>query len=134
MKQKLVQNVSQKYSGEYVDTSNDNGSDSEIIEQNTVFEKTLDAATNFKDALLASLYAQVEFLKTELEEKNLLIRTLILKDSEVVCNDYNSSNSDSSSEVAEIDLYLQFIRFTEEERSKEINIVQLVCCKNSHTL
>ena len=143
--------------------------------------------------MLASLYAQVEFLKTELEEKNLLIRTLIIKDNEVLCNDYNSSNSDSSSEVAEInendyetinqdltpnnihdeeqndqlnalndqlnalndqlnalndqlnalndqlnalnditvydesefflDLYLQFIKDTEEERSREINIV-----------
>ena len=72
-----------------VDTSNDNDNDSEIIEQNTVFEKTLDAATNFKDALLATLYVQVEFLKTELEEKNLLIRTLIIKDSEVLCNSYN---------------------------------------------
>ena len=54
-----------------VDTSNDNDSDSEIIEQNNVFEKTLDAATNFKHALLASLYAHVKFLKTELEEKKI---------------------------------------------------------------
>ena len=52
-----------------VDTSNGNDSDSEIIEQNNVFEITLDAATNFKHALLASLYAHVKFLKTELEEK-----------------------------------------------------------------
>ena len=105
--------------------------------------------------MLASLYAQVEFLKTELEEKNLLIRTLIIKDVEVLCEDYNSNNSsntNSSSEVTEnesihqeeqndplnalddgtlydeseffLDLYLQFIRDTEEERSREINIVQ----------
>ena len=85
-----------------VDTSNDNDSDSEIIEQNNVFEKTHVAATSFKHALLGSLYAQVEFLKTGLEEKNLLIRTLIIKDSEVLYNDYNSSNSGSSSEVAKI--------------------------------
>ena len=39
--------------------------------------------TDFKDALLASLYSQVEFLRGELEEKNLLIRTLIIKESEV---------------------------------------------------
>ena len=60
-----------------VDTSNDNESDSEIIEQNNVFEKTLDAATNFKHVLLASLYAQVEFLNRL--EKNLLIRHLSSK-------------------------------------------------------
>ena len=31
---------------------------------------------NYKDALLASLYSHVDFLKHELEEKKLLIRTL----------------------------------------------------------
>ena len=83
-----------------VDTSNDNESDSEIIEQNNVFEKTLDAATNFKHALLASLYAQVDFLNRI--GKEFTHSTLIIKDSEVLCNDYNSSNSGSSSEMAEI--------------------------------
>ena len=38
---------------------------------------------DFKDALLASLYAQVEVLKNQLEEKDLLIRTLIMKDNDV---------------------------------------------------
>ena len=39
-------------------------------------EKPIDT-NDFKDALLASLYGQVEFLKSKLEEKDLLIRTLI---------------------------------------------------------
>ena len=38
---------------------------------------------NYKDALLTSLYSQVDFLKHELEEKKLLIWTLIIKESEV---------------------------------------------------
>ena len=38
---------------------------------------------DFKDALLASSYAQLEFLKYQLEEKDLLIRTLIIKDNDV---------------------------------------------------
>ena len=36
---------------------------------------------NFKDALLASLYTQVEFLKSQLLEKDVLIRTLIINES-----------------------------------------------------
>ena len=39
---------------------------------------------DFKDALLASLYSQVEFLKGELEEKNLLIHTLIINEADVI--------------------------------------------------
>ena len=37
---------------------------------------------NFKNAVLASLYSQVDFLRKELEEKNLIIRTLIIKQSQ----------------------------------------------------
>ena len=36
-------------------------------------------STDFKDALLASLYSQVEFLRNELSGKNLLIRALIIR-------------------------------------------------------
>ena len=35
--------------------------------------------TDYKDVLLASIYSQVEFLRGELEVKNVLIRTLIIK-------------------------------------------------------
>ena len=45
--------------------------------------QSLNVNENFKDAMLASLYAQVDFLKNELEEKNLLIRTLIIQESQV---------------------------------------------------
>ena len=40
----------------------------------------IDVLNNYKDALLASLYSQMEFLKNEIEEKNLLIRKLIIND------------------------------------------------------
>ena len=46
-----------------------------VIEQESVFNTN----EKFKDALLASLYSQVEFLRNEIEEKTLLIRTLIIK-------------------------------------------------------
>ena len=38
---------------------------------------------NYKNALLASLYSQLDFLKKELDEKNLLVRTLIIKEADV---------------------------------------------------
>ena len=37
---------------------------------------------NYKDALLVSLYTQVEYLKTQISEKDLLIRTLLIKEQE----------------------------------------------------
>ena len=55
---------------------------------------------NYKDTLLASLYSQVELLRDELEEKNLLIRTLIIKDVQnysVNLSDTRLSSSSSSS-------------------------------------
>ena len=60
------------------------------LEQKLEFNSNSD----YKDALLASLYSQVEFLKQELEEKNLLIRTLIIKESEVY-KYYAESTTDS---------------------------------------
>ena len=57
--------------------------DTEII-----LEKTIDV-NDYKDSLLASLYSQVEFLRNELNEKNLLIRTLIIRDREINYNDTN---------------------------------------------
>ena len=38
-------------------------------------------AIDYKDALLNSLYSQVEFLRNELSEKNILIKSLLLKES-----------------------------------------------------
>ena len=58
---------------------------------------------NYKDSLLASLYSQVNFLRQEIEEKNLMIRTLLIRDHEV--NNYYPSpnisihsNTDTESE------------------------------------
>ena len=36
--------------------------------------------TDFNDALLASLYSQVELLRNQLKEKDFLIQTLIIQD------------------------------------------------------
>ena len=49
--------------------------------ENIDAEQEIDANRNFKDALLASLYAQVEFLKNIF----LLIRMLIIQDSDIAC-------------------------------------------------
>ena len=46
-------------------------------------ENPLDTQEDFKNTLLASLYSQVEFLRNEIEEKNLLIRSLIIRDSDM---------------------------------------------------
>ena len=44
---------------------------------------------NYKDAILVSLYSQLDFLKNELKEKNLPIHTLIIREPDV----YNHSTS-----------------------------------------
>ena len=44
---------------------------------------------NYKNALLASLYSQLDFLKNELDEKKLVVRTLIIKEADVY--NYNDS-------------------------------------------
>jgi hypothetical protein len=52
---------------------------------------TFNCIDDHKDAHLASLYSQVNFLKNEVEEKNLLIRTLIIKENKKYNYDYQSS-------------------------------------------
>ena len=49
------------------------------------------------NALIASLYSQVNLLKNEIEEKTILIRALIIKDHEVY-DDNNSNLNKSTSE------------------------------------
>ena len=68
------------YDSECDQTELDIGAENINRTENIDTEQEIDANRNFKDALLASLYAQVEFLKTKLEEKNVLIRMLIIKD------------------------------------------------------
>lgn len=72
------------------------GNVSENIEIDHV--PTLNTQENFKDALLASLYSQVEFLRSEIEEKNLLIHTLIIRDSDIYDKDGNIKNARSTLE------------------------------------
>ena len=58
---------------------------------------------DFKDALLASLYSQVEFLKSQIEEKDLLIRSLLIKEADVYAYpevlSRNSSNQHSDENI-----------------------------------
>ena len=130
--------------------------------------------TDFKDAVLAALYSQVEFLRNQLEEKDLLIRTLITRDGEelvqavlshnniprdaVITSSSTSSSSGSGNEDSMFEcfgnvnnevlnnnvevlnssiavnepipdevnfeeLYMQFVRDTEEERIKSGNLL-----------
>ena len=48
----------------------------------SIFSKSINME-NFKDALLASLYSQIEFLRNQIDEKDLLIRTLIINEKDV---------------------------------------------------
>ena len=61
-----------------------------ILENKDEGDKPFDT-NNIKDALLASLYSQVEFLKSQLEKKD-LIRTLIIKDNETHTQIYKSAS------------------------------------------
>ena len=63
-------------------------------ETDIYIENNLDVSKIFKDALLASLYAQTEFLKKEIEEKNIAIRTLLLKHTRMYSETSTSSSSD----------------------------------------
>ena len=70
-----------------------------IISSDTELEldtKCICNTNDYKDALLASLYSQVEFLKTELDEINLLMRPLIIKESDVYTYSREASFSKGS--------------------------------------
>ena len=68
-------------------------------------------STDFKDALVASLYSQIEVLRNELTEKNLLIRTLIIRcgENEIYENELrvnvlnrNDDSNESNGDISEI--------------------------------
>ena len=110
----------------YID-SNENpfviNSDTEL---NIVRENPIDSI-DFKDSLLASLYSQVEFLRNELLEKNLLIRALVIRCGEndthenelcgnVSCRNDNSPQSNSEiCEVTEINDISEITSVSNEE-------------------
>ena len=51
--------------------------DFDIIHEN---DKIIDTVNSYKDSLLASLYSQVDFLRNQIEEKDLQIRSLLVND------------------------------------------------------
>ena len=59
------------------------GAEEKMVDIQVEEKLEFNSNANYKDAILASLYSQVDFLKHELEERILLIRTLIIKQSEV---------------------------------------------------
>ena len=77
----------------YIDARNNKiiiNSDTELEIINTPIREKISTpidTTDFKDALLASLYTQVEFLKNQIEEKDLLIRTLVIKENDIYTHD-----------------------------------------------
>jgi hypothetical protein len=78
------------------------------VEKNENDIKVLD---NYKDALLASLYSQVEFLRNEIEEKNLLIRKLII----------NDQQSSIYSEKDSLQLTSEYIITSEYDGDKDVD-------------
>ena len=90
-------------SGKYISVSSDteiriemdhNTNDTNVISgtSRTSTEKRKPINSNdFKDALLASLYSQVELLRDQLKEKDFLIRTLIITDGEMETYDHATS-------------------------------------------
>ena len=65
-----------------------------------------------KDSLLASLYSQVESLRGEIEENNLLIQTLTLREADVYRYRYtddqiNSTDRDSTSDSGSREMNLK---------------------------
>ena len=67
--------------------------DNSLPSISSTIDCTLNTQDNYKDALLAALYSQVEFLRNELNEKNLLIRTLIIRESDVYNYPTNTSQN-----------------------------------------
>ena len=73
---------------------------------------------DFKDALLAILYSQVEFLKNQIEEKDLLIRALFIKENDIY--NYDTGLSNDSGEISYCeeplkDSEINFVNFESEE-------------------
>ena len=83
----------------YVDASGKHVNINSETEINIIDDDKPIDKTNYKDALLASLYNQVELLRNQLEEKDLLIRTLIIQDGERQLNS-NLRNNRTSTETS----------------------------------
>ena len=84
---------------------------------------TLNAKDNYKDALLAALFSQVEFLRNELNEKNLLIRTLIIRESDVYNYPVDPSQNRLLQSSSSSPLSLSNGSSVDISKSSEINLV-----------
>ena len=86
---------------------NSDGKNANINEETNI-PITNDSSIIYKDALLNSLYSQIDFLKKELSERNMLIKCLLIKESVFYRNqryhgDLSDSNSDDVSDSTEVD-------------------------------
>ena len=83
--------------------STDRGKEMDINDEEDIVNRDgidINVNENYKDALLASLYSQIEFLRNELEEKNFLIRTLLIKEGDVynyIARNSNDGDNSTSS-------------------------------------
>ena len=86
----------------------------EELEINIESEKPIDI-TDYKDALLASLYSQVELLRTQITEKDLLIRALIIQNGENdLCNNVAVENVTLGDARSDESVYDVLSKYTNE--------------------
>ena len=126
-------------SGKYISVSSDteisiemdhNTNDTNVISGNsrTSTEKRKPINSNdFKDALLASLYSQVELLRDQLKEKDLLIRTLIIRDGEIETYGHATSNYAQRKKTSQSET-------NESEGEEENDSVFVLDCVNSASI
>ena len=95
--------------GKHINTNID-----EDLEINIESEKPIDI-TDYKDALLASLYSQVELLRTQITEKDLLIRALIIQNGENdLCNNVAVENVTLGDARSDESVYEVLSKYTNE--------------------
>ena len=64
----------------------------------------LNCNDDYKDALLASLYSQVEFLRNELVEQTFLIRTLTIKDANHTYTNHDKNDESINTTIENADV------------------------------
>lgn len=97
MNNEIVRDIYEENKIEFVNSSSNKLNSTKETDINTVIEEpTFNCIDDHKDALLASLYCQVNFLKKEIEEKNFLLRTLLIKENEKYNNKDFIMNCDMS--------------------------------------
>ena len=96
-------NIEQLHGGErYKAAAAAINSDAEVDVISNNANNTIDTKNNYKDALLASLYTQVDSLKSQIEEKDLIIRSLLVNENVMYGKRRNlSDNASVRSEKSE---------------------------------